>query len=258
MIEKEINSSKNPTFKNFLKLERARGIKKQGRAIVSGTRIVKEVLEEFNGSVESILFAADHKPPPCDGVITSYRLAAELFNKLDFHKTDSPLLVVKVKPFPKWEDEKFVSGCILCVPFQDPANVGAVIRSAAAFGVTGIIMLKEAAHPFLPKSSRAAGSAIFRIPLYEGPSLERLNFSSAPLITLSPEGSNIENYMFPKCFYLVPGLEGPGLPDHLRGIKAISIPMERDMNSLNASMAVGITLYLWRRGSKLGNIDANP
>ena len=41
--------------------------------------------------------------------------------------------------------------------------------------------------------------------------------------------------------------EGPGLPDHLRKAMALSIPMERGVESINAAMATGIILYMWKR-----------
>jgi tRNA G18 (ribose-2'-O)-methylase SpoU len=132
------------------------------------------------------------------------------------------------------------------VPFQDPMNVGAVIRSAAAFGISRVVMLEEAAHPFHPKSVRAAGTTLFRVPLLRGPSLYGLKITGVPVVTLSPEGKDVGEYVFPSSFCVVPGLEGPGLPEHLREGLSLSIPMRSGVESLNAATATGIVLYVWQ------------
>ena len=82
----------------------------------------------------------------------------------------SPLLLVRVPEIPEWSaDAPWPEGCTLFVPFQDPENVGAVIRSAAAFGVARVVLLREAAHPFHPKAARAAGTALFQVAAGTGP-----------------------------------------------------------------------------------------
>jgi tRNA G18 (ribose-2'-O)-methylase SpoU len=126
--------------------------------------------------------------------------------------------------------------------------VGAVIRTAAGLGVSRVVILKEAAHPFHPKSVRVAGSSIFRVPILEGPPLKELVTSGAPLITLSPKGEDVDKYQFPSSFCLVPGLEGPGIPECLERAATLAIPMKNGVESLNAAMATGIVLYLWQRG----------
>ncbi len=249
MKSKEINSENNSTFKSFLKLTKAHGIKKQGRALLSGPKHVREVFKEFPDRCDSIIFSDLHEPPSemIAAGIRSYRLKAALFRQLDIYDTGQPILVVQVEPFPKWDDKSEISGCTLCIPFQDPSNVGAVIRSAAAFGIPRVIILKEAAHPFHHKSLRVSGSAIFRVPIFEGPSIYKLSTPQIPVLTLSPEGKDVKDFSFPSSFCLVPGLEGPGLPGHLRKERCLSIPMEAGVESINSAMATGIVLYIWRR-----------
>ena len=96
------------------------------------------------------------------------------------------------------------------MPFQDPENVGTVIRSAAAFGVAQVVLLREAAHPFHPRGSRAAGPALFQVPLRQGPSLDDLRVASVPLIALDTSGPELSEAPFPDTFGLVVGVEGPG------------------------------------------------
>jgi tRNA G18 (ribose-2'-O)-methylase SpoU len=250
MKPREIISPNNTTFKVLLKLTKGRGIMKYGKALLSGPKQIREVLSDFPDRCSGIIYSEHHEIPvlPESLEIAFYRLSSELFRRIDIYDTGHPVLLIRVDPLPRWTDASWLSGCTLCVPFQDPANVGAVIRSAAAFGVSRMVILKEAAHPFLPKSIRVAGSNVLRVRMFEGPSTSNLKVSNVPLIALSPEGKDIAAFRFPPSFCLVPGLEGPGLPRHLKKATLLSIPMEPGVESLNAALVTGIALYLWRRG----------
>jgi len=246
MPAKDITSSNNADFKLFLKLKASRGIRKHRLALLSGARAVNETLRDFPERCAGLVFSSgmDLTEDLESLDIALYRLGSDLFGQIDLFDTGSPILLVHCEAFPKIEGVA-TPGCTLCIPFQDPANVGAVIRTAVAFGVNRVVILKEAAHPFLPKSLRAAGSTPLRIQMYEGPSLEELK-AGRSLITLSPEGVDIGRYRFPSSFWLLPGIEGPGLPRSLEAAVRLAIPMEPGVESLNAAMAAGIALYVWR------------
>lgn len=246
----DIWSPNSRTFKLLLTLTKARGIKKHGMAIVSGLRQTHEVARDFPDRCEALVFSEDQNPSSVGptGHIPRYRLAGELFRRIDLFDTGHPLLMVRFPPFLRLGEEVWPHGCTLCIPFQDPTNVGSTIRAAAAFGVSRVVILKEAAHPFHPKAIRAAGGHVFRVPIVEGPRLGELVPLGAPIITLSPRGADVSEYRFPPSFCLVPGLEGPGIPDGISSAQALAIPMKNRVESLNAAMATGIVLYLWQRG----------
>ena len=252
---KDIDSPRNPTFRKFLKILKGEGIKKHGLAFLSGPKQVGEVFKDLPDLCVGIVVSKKHDVPKeaMPDQITVYRLGTDLFREIDAHGTKQPILLIRVDPLPEWVDKHWPSGCTLFVPFQDPSNVGAVIRSAAAFGVSRAVMLREAAHPFHHKSIRAAGSSILRVPLFEGPSIKELEKTRVPLITLSAKGKNIARYKFPNTFGLLPGLEGPGLPETLRNATPLAIPMEPGIESINAALATGIALYLWRSKIKRNN-----
>jgi 16S rRNA (guanine527-N7)-methyltransferase len=210
---------------------------------------VAEVLARAPGQVEAWLTGTDGPPPP-RADLPWYRLADPLFRALDVAGTHAPLLLVKVPAMPAWseaEADPWPPGCTLFVPFQDPENVGAVIRSAAAFGVAQVVLLREAAHPFHPRSSRAAGPALFQVPLRVGPSIQELEPRQAPLFALATDGPELGATPLPERFGLVPGVEGPGLPPHLRQGPRLRIAMEPGVESLNAATATAIALYVWRQ-----------
>jgi 16S rRNA (guanine527-N7)-methyltransferase len=245
---REIASATNPTFKRCRDVLGGAGIRKHGQAILAGTRIRSEVLARFPDRVLGWLTGRPGPPPPSES-IAWLRLSDALFQELDVAGTHAPLLLVSVPRIPPWSDEDpWPDGCTLFVPLQDPENVGTVIRSAAAFGVARIVLLREAAHPFHPRSSRAAGPALFQVPLFQGPRLQELHGKHAPLIALDTTGPELSESPFPDRFGLVVGVEGPGLPAPLRQGERRRIAIHPGVESLNAAAAAAIALYVWSRG----------
>jgi 16S rRNA (guanine(527)-N(7))-methyltransferase RsmG len=244
---REITSASNPTFQRCRDLMSGPGIRKHGEAILSGTRICSEVLARFPEQV--VAWMTDTRgQPPAAASIEWLRFSDPLFKDLDVVGTHAPLLLVRVPAMATWSDgNRWPNGCTLFVPFQDPENIGAVIRSAAAFGVARVVLLREAAHPFHHRGTRAAGPALFQVPLEQGPALEDLRVDSVPLIALDTTGPELTDSTFPDTFGLVVGVEGPGLPPRLRQCQRRRIDMKPGVESLNAATAAAIALYVWSR-----------
>jgi len=250
---KKIESDKNTLFKEMKKLLSGRGIKKSGQALVAGGKPVAEALKNFPALCNAWISSGDQEPPPHDAPdqFNWYQLAPRLFETLDVFGTHAPLLLLRVPPIDSWQPaDGFGNGCSLLVPFQDPENVGAVIRSAAAFGARQVILLAESAHPFHPRSLRASGGTVMSIRLRQGPFLKELP-ADLPIIALSAEGTDIRNTVFPPSFGLLIGLEGPGLPAFWRRT-ARRIPIHATVESLNAATAAAVALYEWSRQASEG------
>lgn len=253
-----ISSRENPTFKELGKLVSIDGVRKHGRAIVSGRKIVAEVLREHARLCERLIIVdgmveeSDELNREIERFGRERRLLIlkkSLYNELDQFSTGGPLLEARLPELPEWKGDT-APGCSLCIPFQDPVNVGSVIRAAAAFGAERIILLKEAAHPFHPRSVRASGGTVFSAPMMKGPPLAELSAlaerNAAPLVSLDKAGEPLDSFRFPESFILLPGVEGPGLPPELK-ISPVSIPIAEGVESLNAAVAASIALYEWRR-----------
>jgi tRNA G18 (ribose-2'-O)-methylase SpoU len=238
-----ITSRQNPLVKDLYRISTGRGVKRLRKTLVSGRRMVEETIRELPDQLEAWITAGpDMKAPPSG--LAHHRLSPEIFREIDVFGTHGPLLLVRTPRPGIWNPaEGLPPGMSVLVPFQDPENVGAVIRSAAAFEVDRVILLEESAHPFHPKTIRASGGTVLRVPLFTGPSLSDIP-TDLPLTPLSQEGADIAGHRFSDPCGLLPGLEGPGLPSVWRG-RSISIPMSRDVDSLNASAGVAIALYVW-------------
>jgi 16S rRNA (guanine527-N7)-methyltransferase len=247
---REIASTTNPNYQTCMEIQQGRGIRKQGMALVSGRKMVEEVLRNFPERIESWITDRDGPPPPpeCDATVSWLRFVKPLWEDLDQFGTKSPILrvrVPKLQPIDLQSDD--LPGCTLLVPFQDPENVGAVLRSAAAFHVDRVVLLQEASHPFHPKSLRAGGPPILELNLFSGPSIRDLPDMKVPLIALGADGVEIQEQNWPESFAMLPGVEGPGLPKDLPNVVKIGIPIAEHVESLNASVATAIALYDWRR-----------
>jgi len=250
--ETKITSETNRKFKEFKALLTGRGVKRYGKTIISGSKVVPELIQMKPGSVLGwITLPDDSMPPPemPDGV-PRYRLSTMLFRELDVNGTRLPLLVVKVPDIDPFDEAYISDPVILLIPFQDPRNVGAVIRTAFSFDIRTIVILKEAANPFHPKSIRAAGTPLFRANFLSGPSITDLDGVSRPIVALSKEGSDIREFVFPRKFAFLPGIEGTGLPEEVKPSHTVSIPINPHVESLNATVATSIVMYEWRMSRK--------
>ncbi|MBI5897502.1 MAG: 16S rRNA (guanine(527)-N(7))-methyltransferase RsmG [Desulfobacterales bacterium] len=244
----EIASETNSRFKSLKKLLTGRGIKKEGQALLSGRRPVAEMLAAFPDRCLAWITPGDRPAPPAEApaAMQWLQLTDALFQSLNLFGTHGPLLCLAVPTIDPWSPaEGFPEGCSLLAPFQDPENIGAVIRSAAAFGVTQVILLSESAHPYHPKALRAAGGTTAHVRLRQGPALHELPPDLA-ILSLSADGRPMANVDFPAAFGLLVGMEGEGVPDTWRD-KAMRIPMAPTVESLNAAAAAAVALYEWRR-----------
>lgn len=242
-----ISSRDNERFKSLLTLHQSKGIKKQGQCLVSGTRLVDELLEDEGARsriaaliVNKNYWHADEEPVE---KIQVWTFENDLFKELDSLGTGAPLALVNIEPLETFASPS--TGLIVVVPFQDPENVGAALRSCLAFNVAEVVLTQEAANPFLPRAIRAAANACFRIKLTKGPALAEIgsNTGNLPVFLLSGDGQNsIGATTLPRDCVIIAGLEGPGIPRDING-ERIFIPISDEIDSLNAVAALSISLY---------------
>jgi|SRR5262245_328701 len=140
---------------------------------------------------------------------------------------------------------------------QDPRNLGAILRTARAFGVGGILLPRDRSAGVTGAVVATAAGMLFDRPVARVPNLvqalERLKEHGFWLLALVPHGgAALPEHSVPERAVLVAGGEGDGLRPLVRSTCdfAVSIPMQPGVESLNVGVAVGIALYelIGRRG----------
>ena len=125
---------------------------------------------------------------------------------------------------------------------QEPNNVGAILRTAAAANFKDVILLEGTADPFNPKSIRASMGAIFHLNLITMSEDELLN-SKLNLIAAHIEGSNYREFKMPQSSALILGNEGQGVSQQLLDASTkITIPIH-NVESLNVNAAAAILIF---------------
>ncbi len=131
---------------------------------------------------------------------------------------------------------------------QDPGNVGAIVRSAEAFGASGIILIEGSARASNGKVLRAAAGSLFRLPFLEGigrsmavEHLAAAGLQSYALEATGPTAFTGVDLRVP-CALLV-GNEGAGLSgEFFAAAQTIAIPTAR-VESLNVAIACSLVLF---------------
>ncbi|MBV6493296.1 MAG: Ribosomal RNA small subunit methyltransferase G [Turneriella sp.] len=239
----EITSRANPVFKMLSSLENSRSIARHEKYLVSGQKLVNEIIHRYAKNVRALIFDATKQDLRMAANFEIFSLAPALFREVDFLGSKNTLALLNLPKLVEWKKDT-IPGITVFLPFQDPGNLGAAIRSAAAFGAKRVVLLKEASSPFLPKAVRAAANALFEIEILYGPSLTELLTMPLELYRLDAAkgGKNISEIKFPKSVMLVVGVEGYGFIEKGQSIP-IEIPITSKVESLNAQAALAVALY---------------
>lgn len=240
-----------------LGLARRKTREREGRFLAEGVRVVEELVEA-GLSPELVLIS-----PGAEETERGRRLAAALEGRAvrrvsdgelaRLAATETPQGILVVASIPRAElPDAGGSGALLVLDgVQDPGNVGTLMRTASAFGVSGVVALPGTADPWSPKVVRASAGTCFRLPVVQTAADTLLAWAARESYTVlgaDAVGTPAEDTPVPDRLALVLGNEGAGLsPEIAAGVDArVAIPM-RGAESLNVAVAAGILLYLMTR-----------
>ncbi len=230
-----ITSKQNKSFKLWKNLKLKKYRDAHGMFLVYGKHLVDQAKKHH--AIVEILSTTE-----IDGCTT---LTKDLMNDLQQAETYFDLIAVCKKTNPRIESPKV----LMLDDVQDPDNVGALIRSAAAFGFLHVVVSLKSADFYNEKVIRASKGAIFDVYLERKP-LENaiVSFIQNDYQIVYADAHESSKINKTKKAVLVLGNEGHGISDSIKALahQSIHIPTE-NVESLNVSVAGGILMYEWRK-----------
>ncbi len=245
----EITSRTNPRLVHIRKLAGSAGLRRSSGTFLCDSR--KLLSEAIQAGWEIVQVVSTHEVtlPPLPAGTEEIRVPRDVMESISPMKTPQGVLCICRLPDQTLPRQLTGQRYVVLDGVQDPGNVGTVLRTADAFGCSGLILLPGCADPFGPKTVRASMGAVFRCPVWTaGPEeLERtLEKSGIPLYGAALRQDTLDvRQVDLKRGALAIGSEGRGLSeDVLRRCHAtIRIPMEPKCESLNAAVAAAILLW---------------
>lgn len=255
----QLTSAKNPLLQN-IRLAAASGrLTEHGLVVAEGPHLVDEALHG-EWRVEQVLTTAGGRSRYANllrGVDAEViEISSRAFASIAATETAQELMAL-VRP-REWSLTDLMSSAPLVIGLdgvQDPGNAGTIVRSAEAFGASGIVFLTGCARVSNGKLLRATAGSIFRMPFLEGLTpatfVEQTRRFALTLYALTPQSeTDLTDTNFRDACALVVGNEARGLSrEFLSEAKAISISTAT-VESLNAAIACSIALFEAQRQRK--------
>ncbi len=226
-----------------------------GAFLVEGERAVSQIVLNHPGEVREILFTTG-LPPGYDR-FANRRVTGVQLRSICCTQTPQGTAAVVCMPGDTYSDGlpgRTGNRVLLLEDIQDPGNAGTLIRTAAAFGYSGIIMTEKSADPFSPKCVQSTAGAILSLWIRRTPGylkmIEGLKRNGYQLVAADLEGDEDPSPLQGKTKLLLAlGNEASGLSAAV--LKAadnrIKIPIGRDRaESLNVAACGAICMYLSR------------
>lgn len=251
-----ISSPQNRYLKLYRSLAKRRVREGLSLLPLEGVRLVEDALNR--GITPEAVLLRDEDSWTTDSIVANlgehipvFTVEQKLFDKTAF--TDSPQGIIAIVPRPVYSLADVFSDepalILIADRLQDPGNLGTMIRSAAAAGASGAVLLPGTVDVANPKALRATMGTYFSFPVVEAPLnnvLTMLREQGVRLVTSSADAElpyDGLDWTIPSA--VVIGNEGDGISaEAAQAANAVvSIPMARDVESLNAAVAMSVIFF---------------
>ena len=240
-----IESRANERVKEARKLLTRKERKDSGLHLIEGDKLVREAVS--SGAVIVSCFMEDgfaFTPP--ESAITYVVTRAVLESLCESQTPQGVVAVVRTPALTP--PERYPDGLVVVLDgVQDPGNVGAIIRSADAFGAAGLLLSPACADAYAPKTLRAAMGSTYHLSVWQGellPEIAKLRQQSFTALCGDLKGSETLPALSSNVA-LVIGSEGSGVSEAVaEQCERFRLTMRGRAESLNASVAAGVLLYV--------------
>jgi TrmH family RNA methyltransferase len=251
-----IQSKQNARLKELRKAFLKPGREAKGLAAIEGSNLLNEAL--LAGLHIPTVFVAEDAQSQLDAFTLSASTEILLVPRLLLDstlQTETPQPIAALVEIPDWTlahilgPAKSAPLILVLAGLQDPGNLGTILRSAEAFGATGILALPGTVSPWNPKAVRASAGSIFCLPFLAVPAEESfaaLRQAGVRILTTTVAAAqpiDLADLTGPVAILI--GNEGNGVPPDIafHADQPVTIPCPGPVESLNAAIAAGILLY---------------
>jgi TrmH family RNA methyltransferase len=223
-----------------------------GLVAIEGEKLLGEAIR--SGMVLKTVFVCEHRELPrfVPRSVELVWLSEDVFQSVVETKSPQGLAALLVPPVRSLDDVLTGTPLILVAAgLQDPGNLGTLIRSAEAFGATGVVTTAGTVSAWNQKALRASAGSVFRVPVI-GVTVEELAGLKARGVRLmaavaedSRDAVEPQDADFAGPAAILIGNEGAGLSEELLEMAdaRVTIPCPGKVESLNAAVAGSLLLY---------------
>lgn len=248
-----ITSTSNPQVKNLQQLaKKAKLRNEQDVFLVEGMKMFQEAPRE---RIQKVYISKNLYEEKGESFLKGFSyevLEDHVFGAASDTKTPQGILCVLRQYHYKLEDilEKQNPHLLILENLQDPGNLGTIMRTAEGAGVDGVILSRTSVDLYNPKTIRSTMGSIYRMPFLYVERLEEIlpKLKEKKIQTYAAHLQGKHNYDkedYKKGTAFLIGNEGNGLTEELsqKADTWIRIPMQGQLESLNAAVAASILMY---------------
>ena len=237
-----------------------------GAFVVEGAHAVRDLLTRYSEQILTIVTAYGYlsKERQSDRLVRlassaqQYSCPDPQFSKLS--DLDAPQGILAVVRQPTWDEGEVLGQPTILGVFgeqlQDPANVGAIIRTAAALNASALWLTPESADVYHPKVVRATSGVVLALPIFAARDMSGLIRQGCQIFAAEVAGDKTcsieEIQQVPRKLVLAVGNESRGLSAQISGLATtrFTIPLSRKVESLNVAATVAIAMFYFSRLQK--------